>query len=192
MKTQTPEIKENVAKEELPAPGGIGMAVAVDWGLAVQVVLTLIITIVGTTLGQSEMTKIPVLSFPLSSILFFIVALFFACVLIWFGEMVRSGHYWARMIQIVFSVLLTLLGLSRLVGFYHSVTTGNFWPLVTAIILLIISPLTVWRMIGSSTGRWFKFVTFAEARKRHGGKWVWCIVLCSIIGGILQTIASIR
>ena len=189
METQVSDRKE-ITEETLPAPGGIGMAVAVDWGLTVQVGLTLIFSLINGMSGHAKMMNIPVLALPLVSVLFFVVGLIFAVALILFGEMVRSGRRWARIVQIVFSALLTIVGLSRLVSFYHSFTTGHFWPLVTAIILLIVSPLTVWRMLQPSTGRWFKFVTPAEARKRHGGKWVWTIVLCSIIGGILQTIAA--
>lgn len=187
LKTQVSDIKEN-AKEELPAPGGIGMAVAVNWGLTVQIALTPILAI----FGQSKMIKMPVFNSPIGNVLFLIIALLVACCFAWFGEMIRSGRNWARTIQIVISTLLSLAGIFNLFNLYYSITRGNFWPLVTEIILVIISPLIVWRMTRPSTARWFKLVTPVEARKRHGGKWVWFIILCSIIGGVLQTIAAMR
>ena len=187
METQTSEIREN-AIEELPSPGGIGMAVAVDWGLCVQIALMPVFAL----FGQSKMMKMTGSSALIGTILFFVVALLAACLLAWFGEMIRSGRNWARIIQIVASSLLSLAGIYGLINLYHSITIGNFWPLVTEIILAIISPLIVWRMTRSSTAHWFKLVTPAQARTRHGGKWVWFIILFSIIGGILQTIAATR
>jgi len=52
--------------------------------------------------------------------------------------------------------------------------------------------VVVWRLSRSSTAHWFRMVTVAEARKRHGGTWVWFIALWAIIGGVLQTIATMK
>jgi hypothetical protein len=190
LKTQTSNVKEN-ATEELLAPGGIGMAVAVDWGLTVQTVLTPVFALFSHS-NQANMMKMAGPNSTIGNILFFVVALLAACVFAWFGEMVRSGRNWARIIQIVVSVLLSLAGIVGLINLYQSIAVGNFWPIVAEIILVIISPLIVWRMTRPSTARWFKLVTPVEARKRHGGKWVWFIILCSIIGGVLQAIAAMR
>lgn len=157
------------------------MAVAVDWGLAVQIFLMPILSVFSPSNHQMKIPGGPVL--------FFVVAWLFACLFVLFGEMVRRGRNWARWIQIVFSTLLSLGGIASLVNLYHSITVGNFWPLVSEIILVIISPLIVWRMTRPTTARWFKTVTVAEASKRHGGRWVWFIALYAIIGGILQTLA---
>lgn len=168
------------AGEQLPAPGGIGMAVAVDWGLAVQIFLMPILPFFSPS-NQAKIPGGPVLSF--------VIAWLLAGVFVLFGEMVRRGRNWARWIQIVFSALLSLGGIASLANLYHSITVGNFWPLVTEIILVIISPLIVWRFTRLATARWFKAVTVAEASKRHGGRWVWFIALYAIIGGVLQTLA---
>jgi predicted membrane-bound dolichyl-phosphate-mannose-protein mannosyltransferase len=175
------EKAENVI-EKLPAPGGIGMAVAVDWGLAVQTFLTPILV----AFGLSNQMKTSGLSMVLS----FVAGWLFAGVCVFFGEMVRQGRNWTRWIQIIFNALLSLGGIISLFSLYQSLRVGNFWPLVTEFILVIISPLIVWRMTRSSTARWFKAVTVAEASKRHGGKWVWFIALLALIGGILQTFAA--
>lgn len=178
--------ERETAGETLPAPGGIGMAVAVDWGLAVQILLTPIIAV----FSQSNQIKISGLNSTLGMVLFFVVAVIFACVCIFFGEMLRRGRNWARWIQMVFSTLLSLAGIASLLNLYQSIKGGHFWPLITEIILVIISPLIVWRLSRSSSARWFQTVTVAEASKRHGGKWVWFIALCAIVGGVLQTIAA--
>jgi uncharacterized membrane protein HdeD (DUF308 family) len=128
----------------------------------------------------------------LGTVLLFIITWLVAIVLILFGEMVRRGRNWARWIQLVANALLSLVGIFSLVHLYQSVSVGNFWPFVTEIILLIFSPLIVWRLSRPSTARWFRMVTVAEARKRHSGTWVWFIALWAIVGGVLQTIASMK
>jgi hypothetical protein len=118
-----------------------------------------------------------------------VVALIGAAILIFFGEMVRSGHRWARIVQLIFSTILSLAGIFMLLSLYRSIRVGDFWPLITETILIVFSPLVVWRISRPATARWFKSVTSAEARQRHGGKWVWFIILWAVIGGILQTLA---
>ncbi|HLZ59740.1 MAG TPA: hypothetical protein VKR06_22550 [Ktedonosporobacter sp.] len=186
--TQESEVRETEGKE-LPAPQGIGMAVAVDWGIAAQILLT---PIIYPIFGRSNPIKISGLNPALGMVLFFVIACLVACVPAFFGEMIRRGRNWALRIQIVASALLSLAGIFSLVNVYRSVTGGNFWPLVTEVILVIISPLIVWRLSRPSTIRWFKEVTVAEASKRHGGRWIWFIALCALIGGLLQTIATIK
>ena len=173
--------------KELPQPQGIGMAVAFDWGLTVQLLL---MPIIATVLGQSSPVKIPGHNPTLSKALLFVIALPLACIPALLGEMIRRGRNWALRIQIVANVLLSLVGIFSLVNLYRSIRAGNFWPLVTEAILIIISPLIVWRLSRPATARWFKTVTVAEARQRHGGMWVWFIALWAIVGGVLQTVAS--
>jgi hypothetical protein len=175
------------AAKELPPPQGIGMAVAFDWGLTVQIFLT---PIIATVLGQSSPVKIPGDHPILSKVLFFIIAWPIACIPALLGEMIRRGRNWALRIQLVANVLLSLVGIFSLVNLYRSIRAGSFWPLVTETILVIISPLIVWRLSRPATARWFKTVTVAEARQRHGGMWVWFIALWAIVGGVLQTVAG--
>jgi hypothetical protein len=185
--TQEPVIRETAIKE-LPAPQGIGMAVAFDWGLAVQIALVPIFTL----FNQSILAKVPGLNPTVGIVLLFVIAWPLACFLVLFGEMIRSGRNWAIKIQIVANALLSLVGIISLTNLYGSIQVGNFWPLVTEVILVIFSPLIVWRLSRSSTAHWFKVVTPAEARKRHGGTWIWFIAMWAIVGGVLQTIASMK
>lgn len=187
-KIEKSERKETMVKD-LPAPKGIGMAVAFDWGLAVQILLT---PIVYTVFGQPSQMKMPGLNPALGSVLLFIVAWLVAIGLIFFGEMVRRGRYWTLWIQIVANALLSLVGIFSIIHLSQRLSMGNFWPLVTEVILLFFSPLITWRLSRPVTARWFWMVTVAEARKRHGGSWVWCITLWAIVGGVLQTIAAMK
>jgi hypothetical protein len=187
---ETPEAEViNTADKDPVSPQGIGMAVAIDWGLAVQILL---MPIVYTLFNQVPMTKIPGLNPLIGNVLLFVIAWPIGCLLVFFGEMVRRGRNWTRIIQIVANAILTLGGLFSLIHLYQSIKVGNFWPLVTEIILVIFSPLIVWRLSRPSTALWFKTVSVAEARRRHGGKWIWFIAIWAIVGGILQTIATMR
>jgi hypothetical protein len=163
------------------SPQGIGMAVAIDWGLATQMILTPIISAISNPSHQPPL---------LNNILTFVVSFIIGGILIFFGEQVRRGRNWSRIVQFVANLLLSIFGLYSLIHLYQSIQVGNFWPIITEIILIIISPLIVWRMSRPSTIQWFKTVSVAEARRRHGGKWVWFIALWSIVGGILQITAA--
>lgn len=186
--TPDAEVIGTTNKEKI-SPQGIGMAVAIDWGLAVQILL---VPIVSIFFGHSPMTNISGLNSLVANILLFVIAWPIGGVLVFFGEMVRRGRKWTRMIQIVANTLLSLAGLFSLIHLYQSIKMDNFWPLVTEIILVIFSPLIVWRLSRPSTAHWFNTVTVAAARQRHGGKWIWFIAIWAIVGGILQTIAAMK
>ena len=169
-------------------PQGIGMAVAFDWGLAVQILATPFVPLL---LGQdSNPFKQLKIGQPWITLLFSLLTLPFAALLVIFGEGIRRGWSWTRNIQIVSNALLFLGGFVALFNLWQGSKHGNFWSAVTAIILLIFSPLIAWRLSRPSTKTWFKTVSSAEARKRHGALWPWLIAIWAIVGGILQTIAA--
>lgn len=184
---------EAVAREPLVGeqsdlkPQGIGMAVAFDWGLAVQI---LVMPFLPLFFGNASFLKSLKLSPALTSIVSFLISLPFAALVAIFGEGVRRGWRWTRPLQIGFNSLLFLAGFTTLPGLWQGSKQGNYWPLVTAIILLIFSPLIAWRLSRPVTKQWFATVQSTEARKRHGGAWPWLILLWAIAGGLLQALAA--
>jgi hypothetical protein len=171
----------------LPGPQGIGMAVAFDWGLVVQILLTPFLPLI---LGESGPLKM-LNGGPLASPgVQFLLALPFAALVGIFGEGVRRGWRWTRLVQIVVNTLLFLAGLVGLISTWQGARAGHYWGVYTEFLLLVISPLIVWRMSRPATRTWFREITSAEARLRHGGMWVVWIALWAIAGGVLQTLAA--
>jgi hypothetical protein len=173
--------------EVLPAPKGIGMAVALDWGIAVQL---LVMPFLPLLFGGSPMLGQLHLSLPVQTLLSFVIALPFAFLIFLFGEGVRRGWRWTRMVQVVINALLFLAGFGSLVSFIQQARHGSYWSLTTVVILLVISPMIVWRLSRPATARWFTNVTSAQARRRHGGAWPYFIALCAVVGGTLQALAA--
>ncbi|MDQ2716572.1 MAG: hypothetical protein M3Z08_16830, partial [Chloroflexota bacterium] len=128
----------------------------------------------------------------LSPLVLALVSWPFAILLGIFGEGMRRGWSWTRPVQIVANSLGFLAGLATLFSLWHSLQVGNYWPVVTSVILVIFSPLIAWRLSRPATGRWFRAVSSVEARKRHGGAWPWLILIWSIVGGVLQAVASLQ
>ena len=168
--------------DELPAPQGIGMAVAFDWGLTVELLLIPILSIfLGSPAVSNRTTMGSQFAIITSFLLLWPIAVLFGI----FGEGIRRGWRWTRPVQLVGNAIGFLGGLVLLVQVWGGIKEGNYWTLVPAFILLVISPLIAWRLSRPATARWFATVTSVEARKRHGGSWVWLIALWSIIGGSL-------
>lgn len=169
-------------------PQGIGMAVAFDWGLSVQLLATPFLSLMpGISSPFNRLNLNPMLT-TLVSIL---IVLPFAALIAIFGEGVRRGWKWTRPIQIVFNTLGFLGGFATLINVWQSSKQGNYWPIVTAVILLIFSPLIAWRLSRPRTARWFATVKSSEARRRHGGAWPFLIAIWAIVGGVLQAIAAL-
>ncbi len=171
------------------APQGIGMAVAFDWGLAVQIVSMPLLSLLLGSSGPFSILHQPPLT---TAIISFVASLPFAVLLAVFGEGVRRGWRWTRLVQVVFNALLFVAGLVSLPGLWQAVTHGNYWPLITSVILVIFSPLIAWRLSRPQTAQWFKTVSSVAARQRHSGAWPYLIAIWAIVGGILQALATIK
>lgn len=163
------------------------MAVAFDWGLAVELLLIPILTVFW---GSPFLSKQPPTSSKFTLIFTFLFSWIFAALFGIFGEGVRRGWRWTRPVQIVGNTLGFLGGIALLIQLVNNIKAGNYWSLVPTSILFIISPLIAWRLSRPETGIWFKSVTSQEARKRHGGSWVWWIALWSTIGGTLVALGA--
>jgi hypothetical protein len=168
-------------------PKGIGMAVAFDWGLTVQLLLMPILTIF---LGSPALSRRVNMTPGSSIITAFLISWPIAALFVLFGEGVRRGWRWTRPIQIAGNTLGFLGGFVLLPQVWQGIKGENYWTLVPAIILLVFSPLIAWRLSRPETARWFATVTSTEARKRHGGSWIWKIALWSIVGGSLVALGA--
>jgi hypothetical protein len=189
---QSEPVESPTAKN--PPPQGIGMAVAFDWGLTVQLLAGPLLPLVLRNLSGSGFVQLPTSMLKLSpvpaAVVTFLISLPFAAGIAIFGEGIRRGWRWTRPVQIVFNTLLVLLGLFTFKDAWEGSKVGNFWPAYSSVLLLVVSPLIAWRLSRPATARWFKTVTSDEARKRHGGLWPWLILLWGLIGGLLQALAA--
>ena len=182
IKTKTDE----VVADPKQGPQGVGMAVAFDWGLATQILVMPIVTLL---LGRPGMFK--QFSPTVGTLLATLITLPFAALLAVFGEGVRRGWRWTRLVQLIANALLFIGGLVAIPGAWTGAKQGNYWPLVTEVILLVFSPLIAWRMAGKRSIRWYDTVSSTVARKRHGGAWPFLIGIWAVVGGILQAIAAL-
>ncbi len=173
---------ETAAGQLHPAPQGIGMAVVFDWAFAVQL---LIIPYIPLLLGSLGLIK-PMSFQPGAVIITLVAAIAFAAL----GEGVRRGVRWTRIVQIVWNTLGFLGGIGALFVGVQASRQGNYGILVPALVLLIFSPIIVWRLSRPATRQWFRTVTRAEARRRHGGSWPWLILIWSVAGGVIVELAS--
>ena len=172
----------NIVPEELPAPQGIGTAVGFDWGLTVELLLLPILPFILGVPNPYTLPHVnPVLSTIISTTALWAIAILFAI----FGEGIRRGWRWTRPVQLVGNALGFVGGFFLIPSVWKGIQAGNFWPVIPAFILLFISPVIAWRLSRPATVQWFAKVTSAQARKRHGGAWVWFLILWSIIGGVL-------
>jgi len=180
----------SVAPEKGAEPQGIGMAVAFDWGLAVQILVTPFLSLFLKAPNYLSSLKQFHFSPTATTLISFMVSLPFAAVCWVAGEGLRRGWRWMRPLQVVGNSLLFLMGFVSLFNLWKDSRTGNYWSLVPTIILLIFSPLIAWRLSRPATKQWFTTVSSTEARKRHGGAWPWLILLWAIVGGVLQGLAT--
>lgn len=170
-------------------PQGIGMAVAFDWGLAVELFLLPLFPSFTRMLADMKQLHLSAgMATLVSILLLWPIAACFAL----FGEAIRSGRNWARHLQIVGNALGFLGGIFLVINLVPNVSAGDYLSIVPAFILFIISPLIAWRLSRPATARWFKTISSAAARKRHGGLWLVFIALWSIVGGVLVTLGAAR
>ena len=179
---------------EQPSPQGIGMAIAFDWGISVQLLVMPFLPLLFKNLVPFELGNIQTSALKLGSLpnvlVSFLASLPFAALLAVFGEGIRRGWRWTRPVQVVANTLGFLGGFAMLGNAWQGIKTGNYWPLVPTVILLIFSPLIAFRLSRKATGQWFRTVSSIEARKRHSGAWPWLIAVWAVIGGILQALAA--
>lgn len=172
--------------KHIDQPLGVGFGVAIDWGLTVQFVGMAVVTLINNAQPHMQgISAVPRLPLPLMILGYGVGAAIFAAL----GEGVRAGRHWAWYAQVAFMGLLSLFGLLSLPGTFTALTQGHYLPLVPQVILVIIAPLTLYRMLQPQTRRWYAGVAPAVARARHGApRWLAVIGACALIGGVLMVI----
>lgn len=191
MKEATSSTDESSATDVVTkegGPQGIGMAVAFDWALGVQILSMPLLYLLSGKPGPLNNLH---LSSAVTTLLSTLIALPFAALLAVFGESIRRGWRWGRPIQVVANALLFVGGIVTIPSTVQAARGGNYWHIVTEVILLIFSPLIAWRLSRPRTAHWFATVKSSDARKRHGGAWPYLIAIWAIVGGILQGLASL-
>ncbi len=120
-----------------------------------------------------------------------IITLVVALIFVALGEGLRRGLRWTRIVQIIWNTLGFLGGIGALFVGVQAIRQGSYGILAPALVLFIFSPIIVWRLSRPVTGQWFRTVTSAEARRRHGGSWPWLILIWSVAGSILVELATV-
>lgn len=124
---------EDMRRTAAGGPRGIGTGVGFDWALSVQFVAMAVATVVGVRPGGQSAVAL---------LLYLIGALPpFAL-----GEGLRRGRRWAWAVRIVANGLLTLGGLLSIPPTLAALGKGDGWPLIPTLVLVILSPLIVWRL----------------------------------------------
>ncbi len=180
--------EQNISQTETPQPAtpqafhprGIGTAVVFDWALATQTALgaVFIALAVGPNSDTASLSTAQRLGMAL---VFLAVAVGTAA----FGEAMRRGVRLVWMAQIVINALLFFIGVHDIPATLQSVKDGHWGLFAHTFVLLIISPVLAWMLTRKPTREWVAHTTRAEARKRHGGKWVVYIIIWAIICGAI-------
>ncbi len=176
------------AEERGGRPPGVALAVIFDWAIVVQL---LVMPGLAWWLHLPPPLRLPQLPALWNALLSLVAALPFATLIAFFGEGVRRGWPWTRTLQIAFNILLFLAGLATVYTFWLRAQAGDYWPVVTLLLLAGGSLVIVWRLNRRETARWFATVASEEARRLHGGLWLWSVLLLALLVGVLQALAAL-
>ena len=163
-------------------PRGVGLAVGLLWGVAVQLVAQGSSRLASSTLfasgGGGRVTTVGA---------FAAASLAFA-----FGELVRRGVARTRRAVVVLGVGLTAAGVVSLPGTARDIGDGRWWSAVPTAILVTIAPLMTFWMASARSRDWFGSVTSDVARRRHGGVWIATLAVVAVVSGLLVAYAEAR
>src|SRR5437868_2970077 len=111
------------------------MAVAFDWGLAVQIgVAPFLALALGVPSYFSSLKQFH-LSPAVTALISFLFSLPFAALCGVMGEGLRRGWRWTRPVQVALNTLLFFVGFGSLFSLWRGGREGNYWPLVPSVIL---------------------------------------------------------
>jgi len=164
-------------------PRGVGLSVALLWGVSVQLIAQGWSRLVGSDLfaptgGGRGLASAGAFSG--------------AVIAFAFGECVRRGVGWSRRVVVALGLALTALGIASLPGSVRDLEHGLVWSTVPTAVLLTVAPLMAVWMHSACSRSWFRLVTSEIARRRHGGVWVATLVLVAVVSGLLVAYAEAR
>lgn len=169
---------DSVLPRTLPGPRGIGLGVAFDWAIVVELVALALARVAGApSLAGSGAGH-------LSGAAYILALLVAAMPPFLLGEGLRRGRRWAWLIQVAANSAGTVGGLLTIPGTLDALRSGDAWPLILTAILVLMSPFIVWRLTRPVTRAWLARVSSSEARRRHGGLWLAQTWAGCAIGGI--------
>ena len=164
-------------------PRGVGLSVALLWGVSVQLIAQ----------GSSRLAGSDLFA-PARDGREWAIAGAFAGALIAFafGESVRRGAGWSRRVVVALGLTLAALGVASLPGSVGDLEHGFVWSTVPTAILLTVAPLMALWMHDARSRSWFRLVTSEDARRRHGDVWVATLALVAVVSGLLVAYAEAR
>lgn len=166
-----------------PGPKGVGLAVGLLWGVAVQLVAE----------GSSRLASSTVFAPGGGGRVVPALAAFGAAALAFaFGELVRRGVRRTRRLVVVLGVALTAAGVASLPGTVRDIGDGFYWSAVPTAILVTVAPLMTLWMHTARSRNWFDSVTSDVARRRHGGVWIATLAVVAVGSGLLVAYAEAR
>ncbi|MBX5448671.1 MAG: hypothetical protein IRZ24_01265 [Thermogemmatispora sp.] len=178
-------------EELLRPPRMVVLAVLFDWSLLVQL---LTMPLLARWLRQPPALSLPWLSPALNTLLSLLSALPFALLLALCGEGMRRGLVWARHVQVALNTLLALAGLAGVYTLWLDARRGNYWPLVTLVTLVGLSPLIIWGLHQPAARQWFNPPPELALRIRQRRASVppsWSLLLATLGLGLLEALAGL-
>ena len=173
---------EPVARQE--GARGVGLTVALLWGVSVQLIAQGLSHLAGSTLFAAHSGR--------NGSLAAAASFFGGSVAAAFGEAVRRGHERSRKLAVALAAALTVAGLVSLPRTLADLRRGFIWPSIPTLVLLTIAPLIAVWMHSSRSRAWFAATTSEDARVRHGGVWPFVLAAIAVASGLLVAYAEAR
>lgn len=165
-------------------PRGIGTAVVFDWALGAQLVVDGVCFAAGVGPGSALASWQPVARIAAGIVT---SACAIPCALA--GEAMRRGFRPFRRVQVVGNALLLVLGLASLpvtvTTLRHHGLMGHIGAILNESVLLFADGAIIWLLTRPQTKKWFETTSGAEARKRHGRRWMAGILVIAVASGVV-------
>jgi hypothetical protein len=177
--SQTKRQAQSASSQPLK-PRGIGMAVVLDWGVAAELALLAPLFALGIDPGGITASFSAAGRIGEALVLVGIAAGAVA-----FGEALRRGVRPVWMAQVLLTCGLAIGGLFKIPDAIHSAQSGQAGTVVSTVVLAGFCPVIAWMLTRKATRTWVAQTTSAEARQRHGGRWLAFIIVYALISGAL-------